>query len=283
MYLCWLASEGRLPARLSITADTGSEEDCLWNDGRRSALREYFETVAKPLCRQWGIETAFVRTRDSKGQELPSIEDFHGETAPDFGIAKIPLFGSDGGRLKQSCTDKWKARAIHQEARRRGATHLRSAQGIHYGEAARRVKGLHVGLVDGFETYHDTTRVKDASGNSMVKAVKWLTHYYPLVDLRMDRNDLQREMERLEIPYLVSTECDICPHKDAARWLRTAPATIQRAADFEARYEGKQFLTDRRRPLLTVIGEFKAEALANPGLFDKDAGSFDCTDGLCGV
>jgi hypothetical protein len=279
MYLCWLAGRGRLPARLSISADTGSEKDCLWASGERTTLREYFDQVALPLCGEWGIEAVFVRSRDKDDLDMPSIEDFVGENAPD--ATSIPLFGSNGGRLVQSCTDRWKARAIRQEGRRRGADHMRTAQGIHYGEAARRVKGLYVGKVDGFDTYHDTAKVKDANGNSVIKTVKWLTHYYPLVDLRMNRDDVRREMQRLDIPYLISTECDICPHKDAARWLRTSPETIQRAANLESRYNGTQFLTDRRRPLLTVIEEYKTEARMNPKLFDDSA--FDCTDGLCGV
>jgi hypothetical protein len=70
--------------------------------------------------------------------------------------AFIPLFGSQDGRLRQSCTQRWKVAAIRQQARKLGAQTMRAAQGIHADEAKRRVKGV---LADGWDDFitHFTT------------------------------------------------------------------------------------------------------------------------------
>lgn len=192
----------------------------------------------------------------------------------------MPLFGSDGGRLKQNCTDRWKLAAIKQEARRMGATHLCSAQGIHAGEAARRINGQWLGRQNGFDTFQTAYRNRE-TGEWVV--TKWLTHYYPLVELRLNRQKVREAMEHLGIPYLLTSECDGCPHQDPARWLRRSPETIRQIANLESSYNGEYFFTDRRRPLPIVIAEYKEEQRMNRTLFANDAASFGCDNGFCGV
>lgn len=289
MYCGWLASQGRIPATISISADTGSEEDCDWNTGEKTSARYYFEQVAKPLFEKWGMDAYFVRAVDKNKVPLPPIHEWQlreierakrGERKAKYGAIMIPMFGSQKGRLTQSCTERWKIAAIKQQARRLGATHLCSAQGIHYGEAARRVKGVYDGERDGFSHY------KTAKTNRTTKEVtviQWMSHYYPLVDLKLNRWQVRGELERLGIPYLLSTECDHCPHKDAGRWLRSSPATIEAAAALEDKYQGEYFLNSRRRSLREVIDDWKFAAAMNPALLTADEASFGCDGGICGV
>jgi hypothetical protein len=45
MRLLIMAAEGDLPnTKLSITADTGSEKDCLWSTGDRTTAKEYISS-----------------------------------------------------------------------------------------------------------------------------------------------------------------------------------------------------------------------------------------------
>lgn len=222
LLLVW-ACEGRIPATISITSDTGSETDRLLNTGERITAREYFDRIVEPLAREGGIEARFVRARDGNRTELPALIDVvrnRPQGKPLSSSLHIPLFGSNGGRLIQSCTDRWKIRAISQELRRLGARSARGAQGIHYGEAARRVKGEWLGVVDGFDTYRF--------------GPKWLSHYYPFVDARLNRSAIAEELDRRGIPFLVTSECDMCPHQDLARWERHTPEStagrVQRGA-----------------------------------------------------
>jgi len=104
MMMMVLAAEGKLSARLSITGDTGTENDCVWNTGERTTAYDYFERVIEPYAHSYGIEATIVRKLDRHKRPLPAIGDIlvSGITAG------VPLFGSNGGRLPQGCTGKYK-------------------------------------------------------------------------------------------------------------------------------------------------------------------------------
>lgn len=272
-----MAGNGLFPAELVIVADTGWENDMLWSTGERTTARDFFERVTLPLAQRYGMSAAFPRTLDKNGVPYPSIPDSIREKrklagTPEFpakfyGI-DIPLFGSDGGRLSQSCTSKWKIQAIRQELRRRGADTAICAQGLHREEAH---------------------RIKPSEMN-------WVKHIWPLLDWGEDmdgnmhelgigrefsRTDAQDILSQVGIPYLVTTECDGCPHKDIARWRRTSPETLAELVEFEQMFEGEFFLTEPRVPLLTGI-EVLAEKKAKSNHRQQGAGLFDsCDSGFC--
>lgn len=268
MLLLLMATRGEIPATTSITADTGWEQDRLWSTGARSTARVYFDTVVVPLARSGGIDARFVRSRYKIGSELETLEVHVEQCAATGKHPNIPMFGSKGGRLRQVCTDKWKIRALRQEARRVGASTNRNAQGIHYGESSRRVRGLFLGDGDGWSTYQ-TTVIR--AGVEI--PVRWQTHYYPLVDLRIGREQAQQKLASAGIPYLLSSECDGCPHKDLSRWRRTSPAVVDRLAALEERFNGKLFFTSLRVPLRDAL--VRMEQSEEP--------SFGCQTSICGI
>lgn len=276
MYLLYLASQRVIPATVSITADTGWEDDSDMCDGTKTTASAFFRSHVEPFAAKHGIAAYFVRSVDRDGSPLPALGDRLAALAEIGTTAGVPLFGSQGGRQIQSCTDKWKIRAMKQQARRLGATHARSAQGIHYGEAARRVKGEYIGSEDGYSIYKPVITVK-----GVPTTIKWMSHYYPLVDLKMAREDVKEQMDWLGIPYLTSSECSGCPHADAWRWLRRTPGTIERVAQIEDKFNGAFFFTDRRRPLRDVIAEMRAAAM-EADFIEKDQADFGCTNGVCG-
>lgn len=281
MYLLYLASQQKIPATVSITADTGWENDCDMMDGTKTTAEEFYQKHVEPFGKKWGIHTSFVRTTIKDGSNLPSIADYLIEKNA-LGKDKampVPMFGSNGGRMKQTCTDKWKISAMKQECRRLGAMTARSAQGIHFGERARRVKGKYIGNEDGWSIYQTEKYNKHTDTYT---TIKWLSHYYPLVDLQMDREGVRREMDKLGLPYLISSECCGCPHADPWRWLRRTPETIESVAQIEDMYKGQMFFTDQRRPLRDVITDLRLNKNAQASLFG-DTADFGCTDGVCGV
>lgn len=274
MWLLFLATRGDIPATVSITADTGWENDRLWSTGRRSSSEVYFTEVVKPLAEKYGIEAFFVRSLNKTKQQLPTLREHVVQCARIGQRPSIPMFGSKGGRLTQTCTDKWKIRACRQIARSLGAATNCNAQGIHYGEAARRVKGRFL-FDQGCWSIYQTTVKRD--GKEV--PVKWQTHYYPLVDLRLRREQVQKFVEREKIPYLISTECDGCPHKDLARWERTAPETMKELAALEAQFGGQYFFTSERLPLLEALESMRSKQISQPEL-DAD---FGCKNDICGI
>lgn len=297
LLLMLMAIRKELPATISITADTGWEMDRLWNTGRRSSSEQYFNEIVVPLCKGTRVTPRFVRSVDKFKQPLKPLRDRVIEQALKGGRATdIPLFGSKGGRLRQSCTDKMKIRAIHQEERRMGAKTARNAQGIHFYEADRRVKGRFL-FMDGLWSVYQTTVTETARDpitrkpillpngkrQKFERDIKWQKHYYPLVDLKMSRAQVYAAIEKEGIPYIVSSECDLCPHKDYARWERSSPEVIEDGTYIEGLFKGAYFFTDKRIPLKEAIAEMRAERIADPKRFAIGDTDFGCGNAICGV
>jgi len=269
LYLVVLAAKGIIKSNVSITADTGAENDRAWSSGERTTARIYFDQVIAPYCLNHGIEPRFVRSLDSRGNELPSLLDHVRSAAP--GPPNVPMFGSNGGRLRQVCTDKWKIRAVRQEARRMGATHFCTAQGIHIGESSRRVKGKFIGMDGQWSVYQDET-IRDG----VRKPIRWCTHYYPLVDLRLNRQNVRDELQKEGLPWLESSECDLCPHQDIERWNRHTQEELVQIAELESKFNGQYFFTDERIPLLESLKRKRDR----PKSLDLD---FGCENSYCGI
>jgi hypothetical protein len=276
MYMLVLAAEGKIPPRLSITADTGWENDRLWSDGTRSSSREYFERIARPYAEAHGIEAVMAEALDGDGVPIPPLGEWVRQyiESGKLNHIKIPLFGSNGGRLRQPCTSRKKVAAIRQELRRRGATSARMAHGLHRGEV-QRMKGQNGRVEGGWYTL------------TSIDAL-WQSHYYPLIEIGLYRSDVQRELTARGIPYLLSSECDGCPHKDWSRWERTSPHVIDDLADMEAKMDGTFFFTDKRIPLRDALAQMREEAAAKtsarPGDMFADDPDFGCDEGgVCGV
>lgn len=290
LLLLIMAIRKEIPATVSISADTGWENDRIWNTGRRSTNEQYFNEVIVPLCKGSHVTPRFVRSVDENKLELDSLRDQMIRDANGGRMSGVPLFGSNGGRLQQTCTDKMKIRACRQEARRMGAKTNCNAQGIHFYEADRRTKGRFLRMEGQWSIYQTTvtenkTDPLTGEKRKVTKDIKWQTHYYPLVDLKMSRADVYKAVEKEGVPYLVSSECDLCPHQDLARWERKSPEVIEDGARIEALFKGKFFFTPLRIPLKEAIAEMqrkRAENIQN-GKSPMSDLDFGCGNAICGV
>jgi hypothetical protein len=232
LFLIVLAGEHYFHADVVIVADTGWENDMLWSNGRRTDAKSFFNQVTKPLSESFGIPAVFVRSLKKDGTPYPTI--FENQKP---GKVDIPMFGSRGGRLRQTCTSKWKKQAIRQELRRRGATTATSYLGL---------------------TMSEVIRIKPND-------VKWEELAWPLIgypnkpnwNKKYYRDDVNRELEERKIPYFVTSQCDGCPHKDFFRWQNNTSEKIEELTKFEARWKGEQYLTSLRKPLSDAILEMR--------------------------
>lgn len=239
IFLIVAAGEGLFPADVVITADTGWENDMLWDNGRRTDARTFFEEVTKPLAEEYGMQAFFVRTKDEHGKPYPNLQDVQWP-----GTEDIPMFGSRGGKLQQSCTSKWKKQGIRQKLRELGA----------------QTATTHLGI-----TIDEVDRIKPNTD------VKWETLAWPLVindkGIKYYRATINEELERRGIPYLVTSECDGCPHKDIHRWNRLSPDTLAELSEFEKRFKGEFFLTRQCIPLIDSI-EAMNNGMPENNIFD---------------
>lgn len=280
-----MACRREIPATVSITSCTGWERDRLWSNGRKSSLRDYFDEVVVPLGIKYGLKTLFVRAEDKNKMPLMDLVEHVRWCAKTgkFNNLKIPMFGSKGGRMGQPCTGKWKVRAINQTLRKLGATTACTAQGIHSGEAARRVRGIYLRNEGEWSIYQTTERRSAEVGGKKVKVevpIKWLTHYYPHVDRGHNREICQLKIRAEGIPYLISSECDGCPHKDFPRWERTSPEVLKELSELEAMFRGEFFFTPERVPLLQAIEIMRNKMNQKQSMGEAD---FGCESAVCGV
>lgn len=297
LYLLLMAIRGDIPATASITADTGWENDRLWSTGRRSTNEEYFNEVVVQLCKGSRVAPYFVRSVNKHKQALPGLGEILASDISKGRPTHVPLYGSRGGQMMQSCTDKMKIRAIRQQLRRLGAKTARCWQGIHFYEADRRTKGIFLRMEGNWSVYQTTVlenKYDPVTGKPMLdpdtkkrikinKIIKWLTHGYPLVDLKLNRADIYADIERQGIPYIISSECDLCPHKDLPRWERSSPEIIEQGAELERRMGGQFFFTPLRIPLKEAIAAMQADRAINPEKYNKDTADFGCNNPVCGT
>lgn len=287
-----LAAHGIIKPRVAICGDTHWEEDRVWSDGTRSTAREYFDRVVQPYAEAHGISALMVTKRSKDGTEWSLQEHTRRMIAEKrFNHIKIPMFGSEGGRLLQACTDRAKISALNQAARSLGAKTATQYIGIHSGEAVRRLRNLAtyniqpLSIDAQFKIYPIIERIIKVSVDGRIvkrpKFRKWTTACYPLVDLQMSREDCQRVCREAGMPYLESSECDICPHQDIDRWERHTPEVIDDLAILEGQMDGELFLTALRIPLKDALVQLRVakNAKRQQGTMD-----FGCdSGGYCGI
>lgn len=109
----------------------------------------------------------------------------------------------------------------------------------------------------------------------------WMRNEYPLVQLRMTRQDCLNWMKAQDYPTPPRSACIYCPFHNDTEWKRLTPAEFERAVTFEKQYQaafaqtsldGVPYLHADRKPLAEV------------DLSDERQADFinDC-EGLCGV
>ncbi len=108
--------------------------------------------------------------------------------------------------------------------------------------------------------------------------IRWCKHFYPLVDKRLKRHNCVEALVSEGIPYLISSECDMCPHQDIERWDRHTPEVLYEIAGIEASMNGEFFFTDERIPLLDALQ--KKRDRKETGTMDLD---FGCGNAYCGI
>ncbi len=103
-----------------------------------------------------------------------------------------------GGMLKRQCTSRWKI----QPMRRRIAEEL-AARGLN----------KDVGIVEQWLgiTLDEWHRAKDSD-------VKYITHKFPLLDLKMTRADCAGWLQKHDLPMPTKSSCTFCPYHSRGAW-----------------------------------------------------------------
>lgn len=186
--------------------------------------------------------------------------------------ARPPFFTFGGGMLRRQCTQDFKVMPIQRK--------VRELAGIARG--SRGPKTVEVEQWIGISS--------DEAARMKPSRFRWLSHRFPLVDLRMSRADCVDWCQAHGFPTPPKSACTFCPYHDNALWRsmkRDDPTSFADAVAVDVairpgmpgpkRPQGEQwFLHSSRRPLVEV--DFSTA---------KDRGQLnmfnDECEGMCGV
>jgi hypothetical protein len=247
----------------AIFADTGNEPASVYN-----WLNWLTSQLPFPVNHVW---------KERKGKRLSlADESLRMKVTADgrkFSQTNVPVFtrNNDGGHGKvpfRSCTLDFKIDP------------LRKAQRI-LGDVKRGQKTVGVISWQGIST-DEASRMKDSRD-------PWVRNRYPLVELRMSRDDCLRWMREHDYPKPPRSACVFCPFHSNSEWRRLKteePEEFAKAVKFEkdlqtikaesANFRTTPYLHVLRQPLDTI--DFRnAEDRGQINMFENEC------EGMCGV
>lgn len=229
-----LTAQGKLDFPIYLFCNVG-------DDSEHPATLRYVEEYAKPYAAAHGIELHELRHIRKDGTEETLYRKLTRDGSRSTGIP-IYLEGS-GAPGRRSCTSEFKIRRMAVWQRRHGATKSDPA-----------VTGLGISI-DEFQ------RARTDSG------IDTQTLTYPLIDLRLSRQDCVNIIERAGLPVPPKSSCWFCPFHRISAWQklkRETPELFDRAVALEQTLSdrsaldlgrGRVFLTRKMRPLDQVVGD----------------------------
>jgi len=192
-----MSARGDLPRLDAIlTSDTGWERQATYD------IRDWY--MAR--WRKMGMRVEVIAGGDVRREG--AVEHVH-----------IPFWTSDGGPLQRQCTRHFKITPIKRRSRELAGYHAtlppHPPPGI-----------IETWLGISLDEY---TRMKHSH-------VKFITHRYPLVGLRIDRQDCIEWLKERGLPVPVKSACIGCPYRRASEWLemrKQAPEEFAAAVAFD--------------------------------------------------
>lgn len=250
-----LAAQGKLgPVTDAIFANVG-------DDSEHPATLAYVRDVMTPWAAARGITVHELARKKRDG----TTETLMGRMLKaNTSSTVIPIRMSNGAPGNRSCTIDFKVRVLAKWHKAHGATPANPATSL-------------IGI-----SLDEVQRVGRARSNPR-EIIE-----YPLIDLRLTRQDCKRVISEVGLPVPGKSSCFFCPFHRPAMWAtmrRDEPELFQRAADLEVILNRKRDMLKKDHVWLTRFNKPLAEAIptAQPMLrFDEHY--FDaerCDEGAC--
>lgn len=250
-----LAAQGKIDFKTFLFANVG-------DDSEDPATLEYVKRYAQPYADANDIDLITLQRIKRDG----SIETLYGRmTKPESKSLPIPVRGSyNGPPWSRSCTADFKMQVIHKWQRKNGATKDNPA-----------VAGLGISI-------DESHRMRTESGFP-AQVLE-----YPLLDLRVNREECKRIIESARLPVPPKSACYFCPFHSMKTWSdmsRERPELFKQSVELEkhinkgreARGKDTIYFTRFEIPLDEVTEQY-----ANQGeLFGDYDGVDVCESGHC--
>src|SRR5579875_2941517 len=248
-----LAAQAKIDFRTFLFCNVG-------DDSENPETLEYVRTVAMPYAQASGLDLIELqRTRFGEPETL-----YQRLTRPGSRSIGIPVrMAGSGAPGNRACTDDFKIKVVAKWIKEHGATPVQPA-----------IVGLGISL-DEFQ------RMRTDSGIAYEKLT------YPLIDLRMDRQQCMNIIRDAGLPVPPKSSCWFCPFHSLRVWQEMRdrqPELFQRACELEALIIKRMdtfkpgdaaYFTRKLKPLA-----WATSSLVQDSLFEDDD---MCESGYCMV
>jgi len=250
-----LAAQRKLDITTFVHANVG-------DDSENPATVRYLREIAIPYAEAHGITIHIVQRVKRGGIPVTLLGEL---TAPTNKAELIPVRLGTGMPASRVCTSKFKIEVL--------AKWIKQQLGVSPSNPAR----VHLGI-----SINEMQRMRTQSGYD------FYTVAYPLIDLRMNRNDCVRVIEMAGLPIPEKSACWFCPFTSLTKWSRMAdtnPDQFARAVQLERdinthirQPKGKDaiYFTDALRPLDVAVG-----SMSQGNLWQSTTEDATCDSGYC--
>jgi len=225
-----LAAQGKIDFPTFVYANVGdkSEPDTL----------AYVRSIAMPYATRWGIDLQEIRRTSRDGSE--SIQLFDRVMSGRYKGVQLPMRLSNGSPARRHCTVDYKIRVLAKWEREHGASAANPA-----------IVGLGI-------SWDELQRMRRSTDDDLIIV-------YPLIDLRLTRQDCEAIIARAGLPQPGKSSCFYCPFKTQAEWQRMRherPDRFAQALAMEAHMDRKMVSEGQghctfhsKGPLLKITSE----------------------------
>lgn len=215
-----LSAQARLDYRTFLFCNVG-------DDSEHPDTLKYVHEVAMPYAKAHGVELIEVQRTRQTGEKETIYQRL---TRPGSRSIGIPVRMSNGAPGNRACTGDFKIKVVAKWLRAHGATKDDPA-----------VVGLGISM-------DEWQRMRSDSGIAYEKLA------YPLIDLRMDRQDCINVISRASLPIPPKSSCWFCPFHRLQRWQemrQKEPDLFKKACDLESFINEKRGLSPKDHVWLT--------------------------------
>lgn len=251
-----LAAQGKIDYKAFLFCNVG-------NDSEHPATLAYVHDVAIPYAKEHGIELIELQRTWQKGERAGQPVSLYSELTnlKSRTAGGIPVrLGKDGMPGNRSCTIDFKIKVVDRWLKEHRAKN----------------EGAQVGIGISLDEFQRMRKGIDPE-------TPWKELVYPLIDLRMTRQDCINVIEQAGLPVPPKSSCYFCPMHSMPVWQEMRnkePELFQKACDLEdimrSRAKGLGvdiWFTTKRKPLAMATTE-----LVQGNLFEDDQA---CDSGYC--
>jgi len=199
-----LIAQGKIPKPdLAVMVDTEYE---------KTDVLEYQDKYTVPLCEMIGLEYIRVKKSEYTNHDIKQSSEKHTTVLPGF----FTTLSGKIGKTPSFCSSKWKQEVFQRYLNDRYEKEISK-------------NGFNVIMGISLDEYR---RVKVTEG-------KW-QRKYPLIKLRLTRQDCILIVEKFGIPKPIRSACWMCPNKSDLEWQLLTEHDLNKAIAFEKKLQ-KEF------------------------------------------